>query len=354
MRMDEVFSFLDTIEKSFEITQPYLETLSIMERNNNFAEMLENSQFQDTLVNVASQVASITEIIQTTLPLNGMVAASQLLADYCDQASRQYEMIQQATEQDEINWRLDVLGLESKFIDRQTSWILDLTEKLPAENDLISEDSTEEQTEEIYEAKPSAFMLIPTHIGYTRREDVRKTPAEALEDSSIVSITEKGKKVSESILTINQLMLDRGENRIFGFSESVVRGMLDFGLVVCTNIDEFGMIIDELYFAFYENLEHIKLLIGGGDKKKGDSIVRNDDIYQCIFDVKTIRSDLRHDLDHGTENDRRKKHNVVGNCYKQYCGSRPLRERDFKKIQEKLYDKILLLEDSLIQILTSK
>ena len=94
-------------------------------------------------------------------------------------------------------------------------------------------------------------------------------------------------------------------------------------------------------------------MIGNGDSKIGDELVRKETVYQCIFNIKTIRSDLRHDLDHGDTNSKKKKLKNVGICYKSYCGNRPLKERDFKILHEKIYDEILVLEDYLINMLTS-
>ena len=107
--------------------------------------------------------------------------------------------------------------------------------------------------------------------------------------------------------------------------------------------------IDDLYFIFYENLEHIKSLLGNGDRDKGDLIVRNNELYKCIFDIKTIRSDYRHDLDHG-DNKKKKLFNV-GECYKQYCGYRPCHAKDYRKVQDGLYNKILELQLLLISII---
>ena len=296
----------------------------------------------DTIISAASQIASITEAIKPSMQIDDLFSSTRLLADYCSLAVKQHEMIGKALEPADIEWRLGVLDAASKYVDRQIIWRIGLADQLTDE-ELPNPGETEE-----LEVKESALTLIPTHIGYTRRQDVQKTPIEGLEESSLVTITEKGKRVAEGILKINRLQLDNGNQRIFGLSETVVGGMVDFGSIVCTNNDMLGKIIDGLYFVFYENLEHIKVLIGNGDQKTGDSMVRNEPVFQCIFRVKTIRSDLRHDLDHGSENERKKKLKAVGDCYKQYCGSRPLRERDYKKLQEKLYDEIIELEEALI------
>lgn len=63
--------------------------------------------------------------------------------------------------------------------------------------------------EDLDETESTALSLIPTHVGYTRRVD--KTPTEGLEESVIVSLTEKGKRIADSVLTINRLRLDTGE-----------------------------------------------------------------------------------------------------------------------------------------------
>ena len=83
-------------------------------------------------------------------------------------------------------------------------------------------------------------------------------------------------------------------------------------------------------------------------------MVRQEDIYQCIFGVKIIRSDLRHDLDHGKSSEIMKKVKSVGDCYKKYCGNRPLKPKDFKKLKERLYDKVIELEEALIQVMVSE
>lgn len=304
-------------------------------------ELSRMSGMPDTMLSVASQVASMYEAIKPFLPLEGIFASAQLIDDYCSFAIQQYGRIQKAADQTEIAWRLGVLDAASKYVDRQASWTISIENQL--KDEIIAGSDEERQL-----IDESAVLLIPTHIGYTRRENIHKTPAEGLETSAIVTITEKGKKLIDGIIKINQLQIDNGKERIFGLSETVVIGMMSIGTVVCTCEDQFGKIIDALYFIFYENLEHIKELIGDGDKTKGDTLIRVEDTYQCIFHVKTLRSDLRHDLEHGSLKHRKKKQLSVGDCYRLYCGNRPLKERDFKKLQEKLYDKILALEEKML------
>lgn len=303
----------------------------------------------EMLTSAASQIASITAALDREIPIgwkyDDLLSTATLIGDYCDLATRQHELLQKAVDPNEVSWRLGILDAASKFVDRQVSWYFGFA-------DAIAEEEIVDSEEEVPETEPTAISLLPTHLGYTRRID--KTPTEGLEESAIVSITEKGKRIADSVLTINKLRLDIGDDRIFGLSETVVGGLLNLSTAVCSTEEQLGRIIDVLYFVFYENLKHIKILIGHGDENKGDQMVRNEDIYQCIFDVKTIRSDLRHDLDHGKPNEVKKKLKGVGDCYKEYCGNRPLKPKDFKKLQERIYDKVIELEDMLIQMMVSE
>ena len=303
----------------------------------------------EKITSAASQIASITAALEKELPLgwkyDDWLSTTTLINDYCGLATRQHELLQKASNPSEVSWRLGIIDVASKFVDRQVDWYLGFS-------DAVANEDIADSEEECHDTDSTALSLIPTHLGYTRRID--KTPTEGLEDSLIVAITEKGKRIADNVLTINKLRLDTGDERIFGLSETVVGGLLNLSTSVCSTEEQLGRIIDVLYFVFYENLNHIKDLIGQGDGNKGDQMVRKEDVYQCIFDVKTMRSDLRHDLDHGKQNEVKRKLKSVGDCYKEYCGARPLKPKDFKKLQECLYDKTIELEESLIQMIISE
>lgn len=296
----------------------------------------------DSLISAASQIASITAAIKPDISGKDLIASTRILSDYCDLASKQHKLIQKSSDQGEINWRLGVIDAASKYVDRQTTFALGLADELSDEEVV---ESPEDYSSDI---DRSAVVLIPRYIGYTRRDNV--SPSEGLAESSLVAINEKGKRIAKSITHIDRIQRDTGNERIFTLSESLADGLVNISTVVCTNIDQLGNVIDGLYFIFYENLEHIKLLVGGGDKKKGDQIIRDEDVYQIIFNVKTIRSDLRHDLDHGDDTKKNKKFLEVGECYKKYCGNRPLKPKDFRKLQEGLYDDLLVLIDKIISL----
>ena len=57
---------------------------------------------------------------------------------------------------------------------------------------------------------------------------------------------------------------------------------------------------------------------------------------------------MRHDIDHGGELCVRKKHMSIGECYNHYCKKRPIQVKDFRLLQQKIYDEILELTEYLI------
>ena len=113
------------------------------------------------------------------------------------------------------------------------------------------------------------------------------------------------------------------------------------GGTFCQTKDSFGDILDGLYKIFYENLEHIK-------EHVGDKAVRNDDVFQCIFRAKTMRNDFRHDLDHGSESEIRKKELEIGKSYSHYVGKPVITASgEFQRAQEMLFDEFDVLADYL-------
>ena len=154
------------------------------------------ARIPETFTSAASQIASITTALEIEIPIgwkyDDLLSATTLISDYCSLATRQHELLQKASKPDEVSWRLGVLDAASKFVDRQFSWYLGFTEA-------ISNEEIADSEEDLDETESTALSLIPTHVGYTRRVD--KTPTEGLEESVIVSLTEKGKRIAQYGLT---------------------------------------------------------------------------------------------------------------------------------------------------------
>ena len=268
--------------------------------------------------------------------------AARVVGDFVILVERQMERITKDPEGSNPGWRIELISAAGRFVDRQVSWSQQMGSSLPAD-DTKTEDT----------GVSSPVLLIPSYIGYTARADNTVTPQQGLEASAILTITEKGKRIVDNIIIMNDLSMDAGNDRLFSLSDRLVQCATVVGGTFCAKQNDFGKIIDALYMVFYENLEHFKRLEGKGDKDEGDNIVRNSRLYECIFDIKTLRTDLRHDVNHGKQKDVRGKLAHIADCYEQYCGRRPVKPRDYRILQERLYDKVLELEDHLIDTLLS-
>lgn len=288
-----------------------------------------------------------------------LIASHSFLSDYERLVENQHKAIQKAFEQDDFNieGRLGMLDAASRFVDRQVGWTSDfltavrpqLEDEWEADSEVIidaevreieDEAGDEEKTEEQVKI-PSTLSKIPQYIGYTNRKDVHITPEEGLEKSILVEITEMGKLIVENAMAINQLCEDKNKDKFFKPTDKLITGAVEIATMTCTSRDELGKIIDALYFLLYENLERIKKVVT-------DSAVRNENVYECIFAVKSIRTDFRHDFEHGKETAIKKKRKEINDCYKKYCGKIPLKQKEFTLLQKNLFKDILALEEHLI------
>lgn len=290
--------------------------------------------YNETITSIASQLASISNIfdgveakrIKQEVPLS-------VLEDLYDVAVRQHKQIQKDGKASD--WRLAVLDESSRFVDRQVAWT----------GNLISEFSSiiEKDDKKIDIVGTNAISLIPQYIGYTKRENEKTTPQEAFEQSSIIEITEKGKKIIENVVKINEICIRTNKPIIFKYTGKTMTASSVIGGTICISDETFGTLIDSFYALFYENLKHIIDIVM-------DAAVRQEEVYQCIFRVKDMRTDLRHDYEHGNNID--KKRRDIANCYKHYAG-RPVlvQQKDYTTLQKKMYDEFLKLESHLMYIL---
>ena len=291
----------------------------------------------DVLTSVSAQMASIgVGLDKLSERWKDIVAPLSMLEDLQTLAEQQHKLMQRAGEVSE--WRLGLLDCASRFVDRQVTWSEGFITEV---QDKIDETDLEDQSEK----QSSPVSLLPQYLGYANRENVSLTTEEAFEKSVLVEITEKGKRIMDNIVRLNDLRADKGQKAIFKYTGKLVRVATNMGSLICRTEDDLGKLIDGIYMLFYENLEHIKAL-------DSDDAVRNEDVYQCIFHVKDIRTDLRHDYEHGKNSDIRKKRNEIFDCYRHYTNKPVLqKQRDFVTLQRRLYDEILALEDHLFGLI---
>lgn len=285
------------------------------------------------LTSVASQLSSITDVLSSqTEFVREMIAPSTMLSDLQKVAERTHKSIIDAGSV--TAWQLGVLDSASFLVDRHVDWASRFWSTTPDIEPFL-------QVDEIGDFTPKVNIIeqLPEELEYERSKNEDITPSEALEKTPSFLLPEKGIGLVEKIVNINKTCRRLKREPIFKLTDATMMAAATLSGTVCTNSGNFGNVIDCLYFVFYENLKHIKKVVT-------DNAVRKEDIYQCIFRVKDMRTDIRHDYDHGDNIE--KKTRDIAESYSHYTGKVILTSSDdFITTQDKLYDDFYALTEHL-------
>lgn len=287
------------------------------------------------ITSIASQLSTITRLFsENTTSIKELIAPTTMLNDLQSLALNTHKTIADAGVVP--NWELGVLDGASYLVDRQVDWASQLCR---------SACSVEPVThlEELGIAAPKVNVIswLPIELEETKKRKKDITIEEALDESPVCRLSEKGKKLINKIVDINNLCIRLGRKQVFNYSGPSMIAAVTMGGTFCSTKESFGDILDCLYKIFYENIEHIKEYVG-------DQAIRNEEVFQCIFRVKMMRNDYRHDLNHGSESEIKKKEFDIGKSYAHYTGKPVITSRsEFQKAQEMLYDEFDKLIDYL-------
>ena len=287
------------------------------------------------ITSVASQLSTITGLFsEETASFKELIAPTTMLNDLQSLALTTHKTIADAGGVTE--WGLGVLDSASCLVDRQVDWASQLCKS-------VYDIEPVTRLEELGIAAPKVNVItwLPIELENEKKRKKDITIKEALDKSSVCRLSEKGKRLTNKVVDINNLCARTGRKPIFKYTGGTMNAAATMGGTFCQTKDSFGDILDGLYKIFYENLEHIK-------EHVGDKAVRYDDVFRCIFRVKMMRNDYRHDLDHGSESEIRKKELEIGKSYSHYVGKPVITSSgEFQKAQEMLYDEFDVLTDYL-------
>ena len=335
---------------SFETVSPVTTAISALTKNitesqlfvlvslENKTSLLAHNKGIAKITSVATQISSITGILASqTDYIKELIAPKTMLTDLQAIATQAHKAIE-ATGRLSA-WQLGVIDTASLMVDRQVNW----ASKICSSEFSITPLS---KIEDNIEVKPrlNVIALLPEELKREKEKKVDATPEEALVKSPAYRISEKGKRLIDKVVAIHKICERKGRERLFKYTGATMRAAAAIGGTICQTEETFGGIIDDFYEVFYENIEHIKAIVT-------DEVVRNEDVYQCIFRVKHMRTDLRHDYDHGKEEDIRNKDMAIGDSYMHYAGKPVLiTSSDYLTTQDKLYDEFDVLADHLLLV----
>ena len=275
---------------------------------------------------VASQITAINDLFsQKTDDIKELIAPTRMLDELQLLATKTHQSIVDAGSLSA--WQLGMLDSASFMVDRQIDWASQFY------TSVFDEESLSEMDEwDILPASVNTISLLPEDLEEEKKKKQDITTEEALELSTVYRLTEKGKRIINKIVDLNTLCERSGNKPLFKYTGAALNTAASMGGTVCTSKESFGIIVDGLYFLFYENLGRIKELVT-------DVAVKNEDVYQCIFRVKDMRTDMRHDYEHGPESNIKKKTMEIGRSYSHYTGKPVLTSKaDYLRTQEMMYD----------------
>lgn len=253
------------------------------------------------ITSTAVQLASIEKsLVGISAQWRNVVAPFQFLEKYSDFASRQYTLIQEAAvvnDDKATRWRLDLLDATSKFVDRQITWAsdfaLDIQEDVDSQNIPVIENEVD-------------VAAIPQYIGYSKRD--HKEIEEALAESTITLITEKGKLIVSKARLIQKICRLNNFKLLFSNTDLYLGSYLSIAGTFCRNRDSLESVVNALYQVFYSQ------------KEAFSSFVKVDE-YECLEYIRELRQQKNF----------------------------PGRTKEITFLQNRLYDRFLELEDAVIE-----
>lgn len=328
-----VTAALSAITKN--VAEPQLSILAALESKTS---LLAHDKGIAKITSVATQISSITGVLASqTDYVKELIAPKTMLTDLQTIAMQAHKAIEVTGRLSA--WQLGVIDTASLMVDRQVNWASKICSAEFSITPLP-------KIEDVVEVKPrvNVIALLPEDFKREKEKKEDITLEEALVKSPAFRISEKGKRIIDKVVAINHICERKGRDKLFKYTGATMRAAAAIGGTVCQTEETFGGIIDDFYEVFYENIKHIKAIVT-------DEVVRNEDVYQCIFRVKHMRTDLRHDYEHGKEKDIRNKDMAIGDSYKHYAGKPVLiTSRDYLTTQDKLYDEFDELADHLLAV----
>ena len=287
------------------------------------------------ITSITSQLSAISESLSSqTRLIKELIAPSTMLADLQRIAEQTHKSIIDAGAL--TYWQLGVLDSASFMVDRQIDWSSHYFTTA-----LEDESSVEIEELDVFTPQINIIESLPEELEAEKSKNEGITVEDALEKTTSFKMSESGKRLAERIVNINKLCKRKKLDPIFKYTDATFLASSTLSGTICSNSGSFGNVIDSLYFIFYENIKHIKKLVT-------DQAVRDEDVYQCIFRVKDMRTDLRHDYEHGDNID--KKTRDIADSYSHYSGKMLLTSSDdYKKAQEGLYNDFYTLTGRLLE-----
>jgi len=296
-------------------------------------------QFSPTQV-LKDSVASLMAAVETFSPPQEILIEGQRLSQaYFSFASNQLERIR-GIEEVGRSIRCTVLDVTSAMFEESTDLfhlsLEDIRPGYPFEPTLPN-------------TRHNLFPLINQHLSpiYSRSElETDQIQTDDLVRNSLPGrVHGIGGVLIELIFGINGHQQSSGSELVFKQTDRVMTGASRVPNVVVTGEESFAGIVDYLYFMLYE---------GSGDASRLLDI-SEDAECQPLWKLKHLRRYFRHDLEHGSKTDIRKKKRETREAFETLIGKPlPRSTHDWKRAQVALYEDLVDMLSKVLERLTER
>lgn len=294
-----------------------------------------NLPFAMHSLQIADSLWGLNSLYSNILPqIDEALATSRLVKDYTSLVRRQHIQIQKDVENSAT--RLKVVEIATNLLQDQITSTAQYVE-----SELDREDIPEEIP--LADAR-TGILYIPSYLGYAFRENTEYDLDEEFAKSMVSKIWRSGKEIPQKIEYINELRMATGQTPIFKPTTKAYTAIQCLSTSFSTDNITFGCVIDSLYILIYE---------GSGSAKRILDIL-SDTECAALWNIKHIRTDFRHDIEHGDEKKYLAKKQQIGCAYQAICGKpRPLKQRDWVTAHFTLLKQVNELLQSIIDKLSA-
>lgn len=207
----------------------------------------------------------------------------------------------------------------------------------------VIEPERDEYNTQHYIDKLNIFSLLNQHVSHVYREDFNEDITKAVDNSLPMIANKLGSEIVYLVYEINNSWMNTYGEHIFKPTNKSFYGSTLISSYLTTNENEFAEIVDYLFFMLYE---------GSGAAKRLINLVQ-DELLDPLWEVKHLRLNYRHDVEHGENIS--KKLMQVGEVYCNLIGKpKPKSVNDWKQAQVRLYFQIVDMLNSIYKLITAK
>lgn len=264
------------------------------------------------------------------------LASSHLLVNYSSLVEKQCAHIQRDVTKSDKHLR--VIELATKVVQDQIvsagTYVSDGTANVNSH----PEEETESNSKTI-------IQYMPVYLGYALRENSPYELEEEYAKSAMGQIAEGGKSIASKIQHINELRMAKGEEPMFTPTNKIYTAVSCLISSFAVDQNTFGNVIDSLYMLIYE---------GSGEAKRILEVLTKEE-SNTLWDVKSLRTDSRHDVEHGSETKIKNKKREIGEVYQSICGKlRPFKQKEWVTAHCNLFVQVNAFLDLIIEKISVK